>query len=150
MEFIKIDSNLDCIEADKLLEQLINYESKLDKIINGNAIINDFHKRVLSHSNVFAYYAKENNVPIGYIFAYLKTPANEIINTNVVIVESLFVKEEFRCKGVGKTFISMLEEWAKSNFENYVVEITALSNNEKAIEFYNKMGYSEVKVILRK
>lgn len=150
MEFVKIDNNLDCLEADKLLNELVKYESKLDFVINQEALIKDFHKDVLKHSYTFAYYAKENNMAIGYIFAYLKTSANEVIKTNVIILEALYVKEEFRRLGIGKKLITMLEGWAKDTFENYVIEITALSNNEKAIEFYNKMGYSEVKVILRK
>ena len=150
MEYIRISNELDCMEADKLLNNLIKYESEFDKVINGDCIINDFHKDILDKSHVFAYYVKENEECIGYIFAYLKTPYNDVIKTNVVMVESLFIKEDYRSKGIGRTLIEMLEKWAKETFKDYVIEIVCLSNNTEALKFYNKLGYSEVKTVLRK
>ena len=150
MEYIKINSEKDCIEADKLLNALIKYESDFDGIINGKCIVEDFHKEVLDKSNVFAYYVKENDVAIGYIFAYLKTPYNNVIKTNVVMLESLYVKDEYRKKGIGKTLIRMLEDWAKETLKDYVIEIVCLEKNKIALDFYNRLGYSEVKTILRK
>ncbi len=150
MEYIKIENEFDCKCADKLLNELIKYESNLDDVINGECIINDFHKDMIKHSHVFAYYVKDNDECIGYIFAYLKTPLNDIITTNVVMLESLFVKEKYRKKGLGKQLIEMLEEWAKSKWDKYVVEIVCLSDNKNALNFYKKLGYVESKTILRK
>ena len=39
MEYIKIENEIDCIEADTLFNELIKYESNLDNFINGNANI---------------------------------------------------------------------------------------------------------------
>ena len=150
MEYIKISNEKDCLEADKLLNGLIEYESNLDDVINGECIIEEFHKEILDKPNVFAYYVKDNNVVVGYIFAYLKTPRNDVIKTNVVMLESLYIKEEYRKKGIGRSLIGLLEEWAKETFKEYVVEIVCLSKNKEALDFYGRLGYSEVKTILRK
>jgi len=150
MEYIKIENELDYIEADKLLNELVKYESDFDRVINGKCIIKDFHKDIFKHSNIFAYYVKEKDECIGYIFAYLKTPYNEVINTNVIMLESLFVKEKYRKLGVGKKLIEMLEDWANNSFSDYVIEIVCLSNNGSALKFYEKLGYKQVKTILRK
>ena len=150
MEYIKISSKEDCLEADKLLNELIKYESGFDKVINGNCVIHGFHEEILDKSHVFAYYVKDKDECVGYIFAYLKSPYNDVIRTNVIMLESLFVKEEYRKQGVGKKLIEMLEKWANENFDNYVVEIVCISNNIEALRFYDKLGYKEVKTILRK
>ena len=150
MEYIKISNELDCIEADKLFNSLIKYESGFDKIINGNCVVRGFNKEMLGQPNAFAYYVKDNEECVGYIFAYLKTPYNSVMNANIVTVESLFIKEEYRGKGIGKTLIEMLGKWSEAKFKDYVVEITCLSNNKDALKFYDKLGYMEVKTILRK
>lgn len=150
MEYIKINSENDCVEADKLLNDLIKYESNFDDVINGKCTIKDFHKSMLDKSNVFAYYVKDNGSAVGYIFAYLKTPYNDVIKTNVVMLESLYIKEEYRKNGLGRTLIEMLEKWAKETLKDYSIEIVCLSKNKEALKFYDKLGYSEVKTILRK
>ena len=150
MEYIKINSENDCLEADKLLSELIEYESDFDDVINGKSKIEDFHKEVLDKSNVFAYYVKDEDIAVGYIFAYLKTPYNDVIKTNIVMLESLYIREEYRKKGIGRTLIIMLEKWAKETLQNYAIEIVCLNNNKEALKFYERLGYSEVKTILRK
>lgn len=150
MEYIRLSNELDCIKADEMLTSLIKYESNFDSVINHSAFVEGFHKEVLNKSHVFAYYVKENDECVGYIFAYLKNPYNDVIRTNVVMLESLFIREDYRGKGIGKNLIKMLEEWANDSFKNYVIEIVCLSNNEKALKFYESLGYCEVKTILRK
>lgn len=150
MEYIKLGTKEDCFEADKLLNELVKYESGFDSVINGKCVISDFHEEILNKSHVFAYYVKDKGECIGYIFAYLKSPYNDVIKTNVIMLESLFIKEEYRKQGVGKTLIEMLEKWAQERFNNYVIEIVCLSNNTEALKFYDKLGYKEVKTILRK
>ena len=150
MEFIKVKSSEDCVEADGLLNALISYESDFDDVINGNCVIKDFHKECIDRSHVFAYYVKDGEEAVGYIFAYLKNIQNDIINSNVIVLESLFVKEKYRRQKVGSKLIFMLEKWAKDTFSNYIIEITSLSKNESAIKFYESLGYRQSKVILRK
>ena len=150
MEFVEIKNKEDCIKADGLLNELISYESDFDDVINGNCVIKGFHEECINHSHVFAYYVKDKEECVGYIFAYLKNVENDVLNTNVIVLESLFVKEQYRRNKIGSKLIFMLEEWAKKNFSNYIVEITSLSKNKNAIKFYESLGYKQSKVIFRK
>ena len=150
MKYIRVETKKDCIEADTLFNELIKYESELDEVINGSANIEGINEEMIAKSNVFLCMAKDNDNPVGYIFAYLKTPYNNVITTNVINLEALYVKEEYRGKGIGGELITMLESWAKENFNKYTIEIVCLSNNKKAMNFYNKMGYNTTKVTLRK
>ena len=150
MEYKRIENEQDYIQADILFNDLIKYESKLDNVINGNCSIDGINKEMASKTNVFAYCAKDNDETVGYIFAYLKTPYNNVVTTNVINLEALFIKEEYRRKGVGEKLIHLLEDWGRNNFDKYVIEITCLSSNENALKFYQCLGYTTVKTILRK
>lgn len=150
MDFIKVSEEKDYLKADELFNLLVKYESDFDKIINGEAIINGFNKEISKDDDAFVYYVKDNDDFVGYIYAYLKTKKNPVINTNIIDLEALFVKKEYRYKGVGKKLINLLEDWAKERYKDYAIEITCLSNNENALNFYKSLGYKEVKTILRK
>ena len=96
MEYIRVESELDCLKTDELFNELIKYESELDHIINGECTINGFHKQMLDKSHTFVCYCKDKDIAVGYVFAYLKTPSNKVIKTNVIDVEALFINEKYR------------------------------------------------------
>lgn len=52
-------------------------------------------------------------------------------------VEDIYVKEEFRGKGIGKRFFSFLSQ----KYPNHVVRLEAEKENEKAIKMYKKNGF---------
>ena len=135
--------------CDEFLSKLINFEADCDNVILKNVKVSDIHKKSLANDHVYIAYAK-NIMPIGYIFAYLKSPKGKINSTNVINIEALFVEEKDRRKGVGKKLMQAVENWAKETFgSDYAIEITALNNNTNAVEFYKHLGYGEVKTILR-
>ena len=150
MEFIKVSEEKDYLKADELFNLLVKYESDFDNVINGDVVINGFNKEISKGEDSFVYYVKDNDEFIGYIYAYLKTKKNKVITTNIIDLEALFIKKEYRDKGVGKKLINLLEEWAKLRYDDYAIEITCLSNNKNALGFYKSLGYKEVKTILRK
>ena len=90
-------------------------------------------------------YAKSDN-PLGY----RQFAKGKIYNNNILILEALYVDEEFRKQGVGKLLLNAFENWAKNKYDDYVIEITYISSNENAKRFYEKMGYATSKITLRK
>lgn len=59
---------------------------------------------------------------------------------NVAEIKRMFVKPEYRGKGVAKTILSELENWAKE--EKYSVSILETGFMQKdAIHLYKKVGY---------
>lgn len=140
----------DCVICDEFLSKLIKYESMFDSSIMSNIKINGLCQKNLQHDGIYIAYAKSEK-PVGYIFGYLQNPKGKIRNTNVLILEALYVEKECRNQGVGKMLLKSFEEWAKKTFNNdYVIEITYINSNENAEKFYKSMGYSAVKTTLRK
>ena len=54
-----------------------------------------------------------------------------------VWIEDLFVKEEFRGKGIGGQFLSYISE----KYSDCVIRLEAEAENECAIHVYNKAGF---------
>ena len=140
MNIIRVKNDRDCQICDEFLEKLINFESNCDSIILSNVNVKDVHKNSLAHYYVYIAYATNEN-PIGYIFAYLKNPKGKVNTTNVIVLEALYIEEHYRRKGVGKSLVKSLEDWAKECFQkDFVIEITSINNNENAMGFYKHLG----------
>ncbi len=145
----KVCSVQDCIVCNKMLEELIQFESKLDCEINENYKIVNFYERTLNKDDSIIFLATCNNSPVGYIMAYKEKP-NEASKSNTITIMNLFIKHEYRNKKIGTKLIDEVEKWAESLCENYVIELDCIFNNEMAIKFYKKLGYHPVRIKLRK
>lgn len=150
IQVVKAKTKEDCAICDEFYAKLMGFEAKLDSSILSKANVKGLHEKALKQENVFVAYAKSDK-PVGYLYGYLKNAKGSGTTTNRVFVDSLFVEESFRSKGVGKLLLSAFEDWAKGQFQNdYEVELLCLSNNQKALGFYQSLGYTEVKTTLRK
>ena len=149
IEIIKANTQEDCKICDEFLSKLINYEASLDGIINKNINVSGPCENNIKQDDVFVAYAKAEK-PAGYVFGYRQFNKGKIYNTNILVVEALYVDEDFRKQGVGKLLIKAFEDWAKEKYNDYVIEITYISSNENAKKFYEKLGYTQSKTTLRK
>lgn len=67
----------------------------------------------------------------------------------VAELENIFVKEEFRSKGIGKKLMEAFVNWAKElKVDKVAVNVFAL--NEKAIAFYKREGFVSQELNLEK
>ena len=57
-----------------------------------------------------------------------------------VWIEDLYVKEEFRGRGIGSAFLRFISE----KYKSCVIRLEAETENEKAIHVYEKSGFSEL------
>ena len=149
IEIIQAKTKEDCKICDEFLSKLINYESSLDKIINSSVLVSGPAENNIKQDDVFVAYAKAGN-PLGYVFGYRQFNKGKIYNKNILILEAIYVNEEYRHLGVGKMLINAFENWAKEKYEDFVIEITYINNNENAQKFYESLGYKPVKTTLRK
>jgi len=149
MEIKKIKTKEECALCDEFLSKLNAYESCFDDILNSEFKFKEIHEKSLKNDFVYIAVAYEN-VPIGYVFSYLKTSKGKVHKTNLIEIEALFVEETFRKKGVGKKLIESVEKWAKENFEDYVIELHAINDNVGAVSFYESLGFNAVRTIFRK
>ena len=149
VEIIKAKTKEDCKICDEFLSKLISYEAGLDGIINKNVNVSGPCENNIKQDDVFVAYAKAEK-PAGYVFGYRQFNKGKIYNTNILVLEALYVDENFRKQGVGKLLLNAFENWAKNKYVDYVIEITYIASNENAKRFYEKMGYLPVKSTLRK
>lgn len=120
-----------------------------DDLLNEFCDFKNMHKNSLDRDGVYIAIAYENK-PVGYVFAYLKSVAGKVHKTNVVNVDSLFVDEEYRNKGIGRQLIDSVGSWAKESFGDYILELHAINNNVDSLSFYKHLGFKEVRTVFRR
>lgn len=81
--------------------------------------------------------AEHEDELVGYALYYYGFSAHKGFPT--LYLEDLYVKPEFRNKGIGRELIKKLTEYAKQN-ECCRISWLVLSWNEQAIAFYKKIG----------
>lgn len=118
-------------DFEKLVVQLDAYLRVLDG--DDHAFYAQFNKSSLLKNALICY---ENEIAIG-IGAYKE------YDSETVEIKRMFTLPEFRGKGVAKTILSELENWAKE--EKYSISILETGFMQKdAIHLYKKMGYEVI------
>jgi ribosomal protein S18 acetylase RimI-like enzyme len=92
--------------------------------------------------------AEENGELVGYIHGNIKLKEFYISNKEGYI-EDLYVKQDFRNKGIGKLLYGELLTVFKEA-ECTHVGISAYSENSQAIEFYHKLGFKDFVLEMKK
>lgn len=103
-----------------------------------------FEKRIESLSRrdrLIIFVAKDRGETIGYCIASIDDLAGEI--------DSIFIKEQNRRRGVGTELISAALEW----FENQdceTIRVAIADGNEASIDFYKRCGFAERMIVMQK
>ena len=129
----------------------INDIETLYELINGLALYEKRPEDMTGSKEQLSYWLFNKNIATSFIATYNDEPVGYAIYYPIfgsfstkgkVHLEDIFIKEEFRCKGFGKYFLSKVIEHALScGYEG--MEWSALDWNETAINFYNKLGARE-------
>lgn len=80
-------------------------------------------------------------VGTGMIFYYFSVPSSFNIEGKNAYITSLYVKPEYREKGIGSTILDMLIQKAKSR--GY--EIVMLNASDMGRKLYEKVGFKDIK-----
>ena len=81
--------------------------------------------------------------PSEQVFGYLAGYEKEGISlrpVDIVELESMYVREEYRGRGVGERLAREFFSWAESGGAERI-SVTAYASNERAISFYKKIGF---------
>ncbi len=101
-----------------------------------------FEKSIISEDSTTVV-ADNNGKIVGYMIAALtETPVYIRKDIRMIEVENTFIQEEFRRQSLGTQMYEEIKSWAKGKGANMVM-VTASYNNEKAKNFYKKMGLAE-------
>lgn len=148
MDIIKVNTIQECKQCDHLLESLIKYESSIDDKIKANTIISNFYERTLGKEDSIIYACKEENDLCGFVMACVSK--NTAFVFPIINIIDIYIDESYRGKGIGKKLMKQVEAWANEKYNQFMIELNCISNNAKAIDFYKELGYSEVRLTMRK
>lgn len=99
-----------------------------------------FSKR-LNEDNGVVFIALVGNIMVGYLCGgWLRNYAfrEEKLFADL---ENMYVDEDFRGKGIGDALVSEFKAWCKNNGVS-VIRVEAVAQNIKAIDFYQKEGFT--------
>lgn len=99
-------------------------------------------RRLQYMNDVIYCYVKEERL-IGFIWGHCHK------EDKVVVVEMLFVSQDYRHKQIATELKQAIEQWAIEN-DIYKVVGTVNRDNEAMIQLNNKLGYSSEKIIMSK
>ena len=145
----RVETIEECLKCNQMLEDLISFESKLDKQINPSNKVENYYEKTLNKNDVVLFVAKCGEDIVGYVSAY-KEKENPALNNNLVKIMHLFVRNEYRKQYIGKNLIEKVEIWAKNEFKNFDLELDCVTSNVNAIDFYKHLGYNPVRIKMRK
>ncbi len=147
--YIKEAIKEDIREINKLLTDLIQDERQYDENINKNYIVKNYYEQFLGKEDSCLIVAKdENNTVLGYGFGFI-TDYGNVYDSKIAQLDAVYIKPEYRKNGIARQIIQYFTEWSKKNKVLYI-ELKVCNDNRKAIELYEKEGFTTDKKILKK
>ena len=109
------------------------YKKDPDKIISI-----DYIKQRLTNKESTIFFVEENNICIGIVQLYITFDSLELAKK--IILYDLFVKSEYRKKGIGTMLMNVSKNFAEKNNISSIELSTAISNGT-AQSLYESLGY---------
>jgi ribosomal protein S18 acetylase RimI-like enzyme len=119
-----------------LIEEFYNSDGVAHKIPSKNFRIT-FDKIIDSGIYADGYIFEYDGNPVGYALT-AKTYSNEAGGI-VIWIEEVYVKEEFRSKGLGKEFFDFIENEFDGKMKRMRLEVR--EDNIRAIKLYEQLGF---------
>ncbi len=118
-------------------------EEIIDKLI-------EWIKRKLASPETFLFIALHKQKPIGYIFGWIGRKSKNYWKIwRYGYICDIFVKKEFRRKGVASALLKKAEEWFRENgIEMIVSEIYA--ENVDSLKFHRARNFKKYYFVMRK
>lgn len=88
------------------------------------------------------YIAEVGNIPVGYICGETNVK-KAWYKENIASLTNLFVKKEYRKKGIGKYLLDYFKDDVISKGINKI-ELSTMTNNILALEFYERYGFKNI------
>lgn len=113
--------------------------------------INDLEKEMIDYiisdnGAVFVYFSED--IPVGFAQCSIRNDYVEGTESSPVgYLEGIFVKAEYRKRGIGKKLIIQCEEWAKRKGCSEFASDCEL-NNAESLKFHLRLGFEEVNRII--
>lgn len=132
-------SDNECSILDNLFAMLLISDKEYDCNIKDGLTMNGFFSKRIKDEDSIILVAKIDNNIVGYIYGYIRSD-NKIKKELESYIESLFIIEEYRNKGIGTTLINKFIDECKSKNVKYIF-IENKEKNESAKFLYNRLGF---------
>lgn len=140
MEIREVNTIEEARECDKLLTELIRDEITYNKNIDPTFVVKNYFENLYMKDNNLLLIAVENNNISGYIFV---REIKEEGFKNAMLIDGLYVNEECRNQGIASKLIEESLKWIKEQGSE-AVKIKVMSDNIKAVNLYQKFGFTEL------
>lgn len=138
----QVTNVVDADRCDELLTKLIQDERQYNDTIDENYIVTNHFNKMLNDENIIilAYYI--NKIIVGYILI-------RRTDNNTCLLDGLYVEKEYRNKGIGKSLLTEAISRIKNMNIKYI-DINVMYNNIIAKHIYEKLGFVEYEIKMRK
>lgn len=138
----QVTNVVDADRCDELLTKLIQDERQYNDTIDENYIVTNHFNKMLNDENIIilAYYI--NKIIVGYILI-------RRMDNNTCLLDGLYVEKEYRNKGIGKSLLTEAILRIKNMNIKYI-DINVMYNNIIAKHIYEKLGFVEYEIKMRK
>lgn len=123
--------------CDELLTMLIQDERKYNQNINPNFKVDGWYETKVNLDNNCLLLCEENNEIVGFLYGFID---DAIFIEKEAILDALFVKEEYRSKGIATSLIEEFKNWCKENKVKYL-NVNVINENTQAFKLYQKNGF---------
>lgn len=124
--------------------QQLHIEGRPDLYVNTSASLDqNTYETWLNDTTIEVFVVEDNNKEIlAYMILDIKEPSNNpiLLERKVLFIRNIGVSKICRGAGIGKTLVQKAFEYAKE-IQATSVELNVLEFNEKAIQFYEKLGF---------
>ena len=145
----KIDSAEDARKCDNLLTELVMSERKYDLNVKDTFKVNAYYTEIYGKEYCIILGAFDGVEIIGFIYGFLKQEKGELVYDNVGFIDALYVKDDYRNRGVASNLIQEFYKWCDSKDIKYI-EVGSYVNNKEAFNLYQKNGFEVVTYFMRK
>ena len=106
----------------------------------------DHFSNLVSGANSICLLVECDGEAVGYLVGYVRKKTS-LRPVEIAELESMYVKKEFRRRGVGGRLAKEFLEWCKARGVQRV-SVTAYAANEAAIAFYERLGFEPKRLSL--
>ena len=138
----QVTNVVDADRCDELLTKLIQDERQYNDTIDEDYIVTNHFNKMLDDENIIILGYYINKTIVGYIL--IRRTSN-----NTCLLDGLYVEEEYRNKGIGKSLLTEAISRIKNMNVKYV-DINVMYNNIIAKHIYEKLGFVGYEIKMRK
>lgn len=133
----------DCVYMDSLLTSLIADEAQYDPNLNPAYVVRDNYIGRINLDGHIAFVAEDDGVIIGYVYGFIFEIPNMLFHPTAVL-DALYIDPAHRKQGIATRLIQAFRNAAAEKGARRI-ELKVLSENNSALNLYEKMGFFENK-----